>query len=263
MLVATKVFYPTGPAPNDGGLSRAHIVRACEDSLRRLAVDTIDLYQTHRPDFDTPLDETLRAFDDLARAGKVRYMGSTTAPAWHLVRVADDQPAAWVHFHRQRAVPYNLLDRPHRERTCPACLRHGLALPTWSPLAMGMLAGRYRDADAPPADSRIVLRGGLYAERVHPARGGRGQPVRRAGPRGRHDPAQLALAWVKEQPGVTAPLIGPRTLAQVQNMLPVLDMTLGEELRAQCDALAAPGSVTASFFNSAAMDEVADRLNLG
>jgi len=251
VLIATKVFYPTGPGPNDRGLSRAHIVRACEDSLRRLGVDAIDLYQTHRPDFDTPLDETLRAFDDLVRAGKVRYVGSTTAPAWHLVEsLMTSLQHGFVSIASEQS-PYNLLERRIENELIPACRHHGLAILTWSPLAMGMLAGRYQDADAPPEDSRTVLRGGIYAERVT-ARGVQvgNQFAALARAAGR-EPAQLAVTWVKEQPGITAPIIGPRTLAQLRNMLPVLDMTLTDELRAACDALAAPGSVTASFFNSA------------
>jgi len=252
VLIATKVFYPTGPGPNDRGLSRAHIVRACEDSLRRLGVDAIDLYQSHRPDFDTALDETLRAFDDLVRAGKVRHVGSTTAPAWHLVEsLMTSLQHGFVSIASEQS-PYNLLDRRIENELVPACQRHGLAILTWSPLAMGMLAGRYPDAGAPPPDSRTILRGGIYAERVTPrgvAVGNQFAAMARAAGR---EPAQLAVAWVKDQPGITAPIIGPRTLAQLQDMLPVLDMTLTEDLRARCDALAAPGSVTASFFNSAA-----------
>lgn len=252
VLIATKVFYPTGPGPNDRGLSRAHIVRACEDSLRRLGVDAIDLYQTHRPDPDTPLDETLRAFDDLVRAGKVRYVGSTTAPAWQLVEsLMTSLQHGFVSIASEQS-PYNLLDRRIENELIPACRQHGLAVLTWSPLAMGMLAGRYADFEAPPPDSRTVLRGGIYAERVT-ARGVElgnrfAALAREAG----HDPAQLAVAWVKDQPGITAPIIGPRTLAQLQNLLPVLDLTLSDDLRARCDELSAPGSVTASFFNSAA-----------
>jgi len=251
MLIATKVFYPTGPGPNDRGLSRAHIVRACEDSLRRLGVDTIDLYQSHRPDFDTALDETLRAFDELVRAGKVRYVGSTTAPAWHLVESLHTSLRHGFTSIVSEQSPYNLLERRIENELIPACQRHGLAILTWSPLAMGMLAGRYQDAGAPPRDSRTILRGGLYAERVTPRGVEVGNQFAALARAAGHDPAQLAVAWVKEQPGITAPIIGPRTLAQLRNLLPVLDMPLTDELRAQCDALAAPGSVTTSFFNSA------------
>lgn len=251
VLIATKVFYPTGPGPNDRGLSRAHIVRACESSLKRLGIDAIDLYQTHRPDPDTPLDETLRAFDDLVTQGKVRYIGSSTAPAWLVVEsVLTSLRHNFVRIISEQS-PYNLLDRRIENELVPACQRHGLAILTWSPLAMGMLAGRYASASEPPADSRTTLRGGIYAERVT-ARGVElGNRIAGLAREAGYDPARFAVAWVKDQPGITAPIIGPRTLAQLENMLPVLDLSLPVALREACDALSPPGSVTASFFNSA------------
>ena len=251
MLIATKVFYPTGPGMNERGLSRMHIMSACEASLSRLGLDCIDLYQTHRPDMGVGLDETLRALDDLVGQGKVRYIGTSTEPAWHLVEsLLTSQQHRLVQVISEQS-PYNLLDRRIENELVPACIMHEIALITWSPLAMGMLAGRYSSADAPPADSRIVLRGGVYAERVTQ----RGVEVgnqfaviaRDAG----FDPAQLAVLWVMNQPGITAPLIGPRTLAQMQAMIPVLDLAFPKELSARCDTLVPPGSVVASFFNSA------------
>ena len=252
VILATKVHYPTGPGVNDRGNSRLHIMRACEDSLRQLQTDTIDLYQTHRPDLEVPLDETLRALDDLVRQGKVRYIGSSTAPAWHVVEaLMTSEIKNHVKFVSEQS-PYNLLDRRIENEMVPVCQRHGLGLLTWSPLAMGMLAGRYASADVPPSDSRATLRGGIYAERIT-QRGVEigNQFAALAREYGLH-PAQAAVLWVKDQPGVTAPLIGPRTLAQLQHLLPVLDMTLPEAFRRRCDELVPPGSVVASFFNSAA-----------
>jgi aryl-alcohol dehydrogenase-like predicted oxidoreductase len=250
-VIASKFHYPTGPGPNDRGNSRRHIVQACEVSLRRLQTDYIDLYQCHRPDFETPLDETLRALDDLVTAGKVRYIGSSTAPAWYVLEaLLTSEAKGYVRFISEQS-PYNLLDRRIENELIPMCQRHGVGVITWSPLAMGMLAGRYTQANAPPADSRAVLRGGIYAERITP----RGVEI------GNHfaalarehgvDPAQLAVLWVKDQPGITAPIIGPRTVAQLQHLLPVLEMQLSDEVRAACDQLVLPGSVIASFFNTA------------
>ena len=251
VILATKAHYPTGPGPNDRGNSRLHLMRACEDSLRRLQTDTIDLYQLHRPAFDIPMDETLGALTDLVRQGKVRYIGSSTAPAWKvmealmvselkgLVRFVSEQP------------PYNLLDRRIENELVPMCQAHGLAILPWTPLAMGVLAGRYSDAAAFPADSRASLRGGIYAQRVT-ARGieiGK-QFVQLANERGM-SPAQLAVLWVKDQPGITAPLIGPRTVEQLEHFLPVLEMQLDESIRLACDELVPPGSVAADFHNSA------------
>jgi aryl-alcohol dehydrogenase-like predicted oxidoreductase len=251
VMIATKVFYPTGPGVNDRGLSRTHIMRACEASLQRLGVDAIDLYQTHRPDLAIPHEETLRALDDLVTQGKIRYIGSSTAPAWHLVEsLMTSQRDRFVSLVSEQS-PYNLLDRRIENELIPVCQRYDMAVFTWSPLAMGMLAGRYSTADAPPADSRISLRGGIYAERVTGRGVELGNRIAALAREASYEPAQFATAWVKDQPGVTAPIIGPRTLAQLKNMLPVLEMSLSQELRDQCDALSTPGSVTASFFNSA------------
>ena len=251
VILATKVHYPTGPGVNDRGNSRRHIMQACEASLLRLQTDYIDLYQTHRPALDVPLDETLRAFDDLVTQGKVRYIGSSTAPAWHVMEaLMTSEIKRYVKFVSEQS-PYNLLDRRIENEMLPMCQAHGLSVLTWSPLAMGMLAGRYSATDVPAADSRAMLRGGIYAERIT-ARGVLlgNQFVALAQARG-IDPAQLAVLWVKDQPGVTAPIIGPRTLAQLQNLLPVLELNLSDEIRTACDVLVAPGSVVASFFNSA------------
>ncbi len=251
VIVATKVHYPTGPDVNARGNSRRHMMLACEASLQRLQIDCIDLYQTHRPALDIPLDETLRAFDDLVTQGKVRYIGSSTAPAWHVLEgLMTSEMKRYVKFVSEQS-PYNLLDRRIENELVPMCQAHGMALLTWSPLAMGMLAGRYAVDSIPPTDSRAVLRGGIYAERVT-ARGVAvgNQFVGLAHEHGM-DPAQLAVLWAKNQPGITAPIIGPRTLAQLQHLLPVLEMTLTSALRAACDALVTPGSVVASFFNSA------------
>lgn len=251
ILLATKAYYPTSADPNDRGGSRYHLMRACEASLRRLQTDVIDLYQLHRPDFETPLEETLRALDDLVRQGKVRYIGSSTAPAWRILE------ALWVSDVRNLAAfvceqsPYNLLDRRIENELIPMAQRHGLGLITWSPLAMGMLAGRYAAAETPPQNSRAVLRGGIYAERVTAAGVEVGNRFAALAREHGLEPAQLAVLWVMEQPGISAPIVGPRTLAQLQGLLPVLEMRLDETLRAQCDALAPPGGVVASFFNSA------------
>lgn len=251
VILTSKCYYPTSANPNDRGNSRYHIMRACEASLRRLQTDVIDLYQLHRPDFDVPLEETLRALDDLVRQGKVRYIGSSTAPAWHIMEaLMVSELRGCVRFVSEQS-PYNLLDRRIENELLPMVRHQGLGLITWSPLAMGMLAGRYPSGEKVPADSRAHLRGGIYAERVT----ARGVEVgnRFAALARTHgiEPAQLAVLWIKEQPGVTAPIIGPRTLAQLQTLLPVLEMSLTDELRAACDAISPPGGAIASFFNSA------------
>ena len=250
-VIATKVHYPTGAGPNERGNSRLHIMRACEESLRRLGTDYIDLYQTHRPDMEIPLDETLGALDDLVRQGKVRYIGSSTAPAWHLVEaIMCSEQKGLARFVSEQS-PYNLLDRRIENELVPVCQRHGLGILCWSPMAMGILAGRYGSADRPPGDSRAAKRGGIYAERVTAQAVDVGNAFVKLASDAGMSAAQLAITWVKEQPGITAALIGPRTLEQLSTLLPVLDLTLSDELRTACDALVPPGSAVANFFNSA------------
>jgi len=251
VLIATKAHYPVGPGPNDRGNSRLHLMRACEDSLRRLGTDYIDLYQLHRPVFDIPIDETLGALTDLVRQGKVRYIGTTTTPAWKVMEgVLVSELKGYARFVSEQP-PYNLLDRRIENELVPMCQAYGLAILPWTPLAMGVLAGRYADAETYPSGSRASLRGGIYAERVT-ARGIEvgNQFVALAKEHG-VSPAQLAVLWVKDQPGVTAPLIGPRTLEQLEQFLPVMDMELDEQMRLACDELVPPGSVVANFHNSA------------
>jgi aryl-alcohol dehydrogenase-like predicted oxidoreductase len=251
VVLATKAYYPTGPGPNERGNSRLHLYAAVEASLRRLRTDYIDLYQLHRPDPEVPIEETLGALSDLVRAGKIRYIGCSTHPAWRVMEaLAVSRQSGYARFVSEQP-PYNLLDRRIENELVPLAQAYDLALLPWSPLAQGLLAGRYTAAAAPPADSRAADRGGIYAERVT-ERGIRvgaafAELARNAG----HDPAQLALRWVIDQPGITAPLFGPRSVEQLRAMLPVLTFTLSDELRAACDRLVAPGSAVVNFHNTA------------
>lgn len=251
VLVATKAHYPTGPGPNDRGNSRLHLIRACEDSLRRLQTDHIDLYQLHRPAFDIPLDETLSALTDLVRQGKVRYIGSSTAPAWKVLEgILVSELKGYVRFVSEQP-PYNLLDRRIENELIPMAQAYNLAILPWSPLAMGMLAGRYADENIRPEGSRASLRGGIYAERVSPRAVQMGNRFVRLAREAGYSPAQLAILWAKDQPSITAPIIGPKSVEQLEHLLPVLDMQLPEDIRAACDALVPPGSAVANFHNSA------------
>jgi len=251
VIIATKVHYPTGPGPNDRGNSRLHILRACDDSLRRLQTDYIDLYQTHRPAFDIPIDETLGALMDLVRQGKVRYIGSSTAPAWKVMEaILVSEMKGYSRFITEQP-PYNLLDRRIENELVPMCHEYGLGLIPWSPMAMGMLAGRYPDDQPYPKDSRAALRLGIYAERVTPSAVKVGNKFARMAKKRGMSPAQLAVLWVKDQPGITAPIIGPRTVEQLEQMIPVMDMQLEESIRKMCDELVPPGSAVANFHNSA------------
>ncbi|MEY4531324.1 MAG: hypothetical protein RLZZ156_2045 [Deinococcota bacterium] len=245
-MIATKVHYPTGTGANDCGNSRKHILKACEDSLKRLGTEYIDLYQLHRLD-ETPLEETLSALNDLVQRGWVRYIGCSTAPTWRILEgIHLAQNKNWVQFVSEQP-PYNLLDRRIENELLPMAQKYNLAILPWSPLAMGMLAGRYQN---PSADSRAVLRGGIYADRVNQKSVAIGNQFVALAREYGYDPVQLAVLWVKDQAGVTAPIIGPRTIEQLQNYLPVLEMNLSDELRVACNALVPTGSAVANFLNS-------------
>ncbi len=185
IVLATKVHYPTGPGPNDRSNSRRHIIQACEDSLRRLQSDRIDLYQLHRPSPEVPIEETLYALDTLVRDGKVLYIGTTTHPAWQLMEalhVSDLQ--GWARFVSDQP-PYNLLDRRIENELVPLCLKHGLGLIPWAPIASGLLAGRYQDPAHFPNDSR----GSAWRHLCRTRHGARGRSQHRfccLGPRRRH-----------------------------------------------------------------------------
>jgi len=252
VFLATKAHGKMGDGPNDEGNSRLHLLKACEDSLRRLNTDTIDLYQMHRPNPEIPIDETLGALTDLVRAGKVRYVGCSTHPAWMVMEaLAMSEHQGFARYVSEQP-PYNLLDRRIENELVPLALRYTFALIPWAPLAQGLLAGRYSSSQPHPADSRAGRQpGGIYAQRVTPRGIETGEKFAALAREQGKTPGQLALTWCKDQPGITAPIVGPRTLEQLQDLLPVLDMTLSEAERAACDALNPPGGVIVNFHNTA------------
>ncbi|MBW8638704.1 aldo/keto reductase [Hoeflea sp. WL0058] len=251
VVLATKVHYPVGEGPNDSGNSRYHIIRECERSLVRMKIDHIDLLQLHRPDFNIPADETFRALDDLVTAGKVRYVGTSSFPAWKVMEaVALTDQRGWVRPIVEQP-PYNLLDRRVENELVPLCLAYGLSLIPYAPLAQGVLAGRYTSKADLPEDSRAVTRGGVYSDRITDRGIAVGVEVARLAAEAGVSAGQLAMAWVRDQPAVAAPLFGPRTMDQLDQMLPVLDLTFPRELIPAFDALVPPGSAVTNFHNGA------------
>ena len=252
VVLATKAHNRTGPGPNDLGNSRLHLLRACEDSLRRLGTDYIDLYQMHRASPEIPIDETLGALTDLVRAGKVRYIGCSTHPAWMVMEALAASGRLGLARYVSEQPPYNLLDRRIENELVPLAQRYDLAILPWAPLAQGVLAGRYDLGADLPADSRAArLPGSIYSQRVTPRGVEAGHRLAALAREHGKTPGQLALAWCKDQPGITAPIAGPRTEAQLAELLPVLDMALSAEERAACDRINPPGSVVANFHNTA------------
>ena len=252
VILATKVHGKMGEGINDQGNSRLHILKACEDSLRRLNTEYIDLYQIHRPNPEIPVDETLRALTDLVQAGKIRYIGCSTHPAWMVMEaLAISEHYGYARYISEQP-PYNLLDRRIENELVPLALRYNLSLIPWAPLAQGVLAGRYTTGTPHPSDSRAARQpGSIYAERVSQAGVEAGTRFAELARQFGKTPGQLALTWCKDQPGITAPIVGPRTLEQLASLLPVLEMALSQEERAACDTINPPGSVITNFHNTA------------
>jgi len=227
IVLATKVRGRMGDGPNDEGLSRVHIMRAVEESLGRLQTDVIDLYQLHAPDPSTPIDETLRALDDLVHQGKVRYIGCSNFKAWQLMQALWTSDLHGLTTFSSLQPHYNLLHRGEYEAELQAvCLEYGLGVIPYSPLAGGFLTGKYERGQAPPAGSRGAgssrMAGYMDDDRnwkVLETMGG----IAKA-----HDASlsQVALAWVMRQPGITSPIIGPRSVDQLQDNLAAADLEL-------------------------------------
>ena len=228
VVIATKAFWPMGKGPNDRGLSRKHLMHAVDASLRRLDVDYIDVYQIHRFDPDTPIEETLSALHDIVRSGKARYLGESSMSSWQFAKmlyVADRH--GWTRFVSMQN-HYNLVYREEEREMLPLCLEEGIGVIPWSPLARGFLAGNRRkagfgdttraktddftqelyfaDADFVVADRVVELAGRLGVK-----------------------PAQVALAWILAQRGVTAPITGASTLSQLDDAVDALQVRLSEE----------------------------------
>ena len=251
VLLATKVGIPRRAAPPDTWHRREHIVASCDQSLRSLRTDRIDLYQLHRSSMLVPQDETLAALDELVLAGKVRWVGASSFPAWMVMEALGIAASTGAPAFVSEQPPYNLLDRRIENELVPLCTRYGLALLPWSPLGGGILAGRYDSTVDVPADSRAARRPqtrGRITDAALAVATGLAELARERG----LTTSQLALLWAKDQPGITAPIVGPRTMAQLDDALGVLERDLDDDARVACDALVHPGNAVADFFNTVA-----------
>ncbi|HZG69335.1 MAG TPA: aldo/keto reductase, partial [Herpetosiphonaceae bacterium] len=231
---------------------RWHIIAQCEASLRRLQTDYIDLYQIHRPDSTIPIDETLRALDDLIRDGKVRYIGTSTYAAWQVVESLVVSKELGLNRFICEQPPYNLLDRRIERELLPMARTYGIGTIPWSPLAGGLLTGKYNRNQPPPAESRF---GDLenaphlqrrWQERLFDVTEGVAPLAEAKG----CSMSQLALAWCMQQPGVTSPIIGPRTMDQLEDNLGALEVTIDDNDRTTIDALVPPGTMVSPFYEA-------------
>lgn len=237
LVIATKVRMKMGDGPNMVGLSRKHIVQGCEASLRRLGVETIDLYQLHRADATTPIEETLGALEHLVHQGKVRYIGASTMYAWQLMKMLSvSERRGWARFVSMQP-HYNLVYREEEREMLPLCADQGLGVMPWSPLARGMLTGkRKRGEHSTTARDAgdAVLAGQLYdqdsdwdvVDATVTVAKARGVP-----------PAQVALAWLLSRPLVTSPIVGATSIAHLEDAAKAVELQLSGE---ECAALEKP-----------------------
>ncbi len=234
LVIATKCWFDAGPAATARGLSRKHIVESCENSLKRLGLDYIDLYQFHGPDPYTPIEESLRAADDLIRAGKIRYLGVSNFYAWQIAKM--NGVAALKNFEPAVSAQhlYNLVRRDIEREILPACDDQGLGMICWSPLAAGMLTGKYRDQAAPDAQSRIGIQAAIALPRYwfDDALKMIDMVVEVAAQLGR-TPSQVALSWLLGDSRVTSAIIGARRVDQVAENLGAGDFDLPIDIRQQ------------------------------
>jgi len=234
VVIATKVYFPMGSAPNAKGLSRKHIFDAIDASLRRLGVDHVDLYQIHRWDSETPIEETLEALHDLVRAGKVRYLGASSMFAWQFAKalyLADLH--GWTRFVSMQN-HYNLVYREEEREMLPLCREEGIGVNPWSPLARGFLAGnRPRGTEGETRRAR----GDTYSHQLYRQPEDHDVADRTAAVAERRGvkPAQIALAWLLHQPGVTAPIVGASKMEHLEDAVSALEVKLSEEERRELE----------------------------
>ena len=233
LVLATKLYNPMSQDPNDRGLSRKHIFEAVDGSLKRLGTDYIDLYQLHRFDYETPLEETLDALNDVVRAGKVRYLGASSMHAWQFMKALGMQRAnGWAPFVSMQP-HYNLMYREEEREMLPLCLSEGIGVIPWSPLARGRLAAR---TDSDTTRSQTDKTAGALYDRSKAQDDAVVAALRAVAERHGRPPAQIAYAWVASRPAITAPIVGISKLHQFDDALAALDVRLSAEDVAELEA---------------------------
>ena len=234
VVLATKVFYPLTDDPNARGLSRKHLMTAVDDSLRRLGTDYIDLYQIHRWDPHTPIEETLIALHDIVKAGKVRYIGASSMMSWQFAKALHLADRHGLTRFVSMQNHYNLVYREEEREMLPLCREEGIGVIPWSPLARGFLAGNRRsatDADTERGRTDTFGHNLYYAPEDFTVADRVAEVAREKGVK----PAQVALAWVLRQPGVTAPIVGASKMHQLDEAVAALGITLTDEEAARLE----------------------------
>jgi aryl-alcohol dehydrogenase-like predicted oxidoreductase len=249
VILATKAHFPMGDDPNAQGNSRRHVLDQCAASLHRLQTDYIDLYQLHSVSPEIPIDETLRALDDLIRRGWIRYIGTSGFAAWQIMEALWASKEYGLNRFISEQAPYNLLDRRIERELAPMARTYGIAILTWSPLAGGFLAGKYRRGEPVPAESRFeVFWRGWWREHLTDVAFDITEQIERHSKEKDCTPTQLALAWYLRRPGITSIIIGPRTRAHLEDNLGALNVSMTEEDIERINALAPPGLVAVPYY---------------
>ena len=250
IVLATKVhFRMDDDDPNAQGNSRRHIIEQCEASLKRLQTDYIDLYQIHRPSAEVPIDETLRALDDLIQAGKVRYIGSSTFAAWQIMESLWVSKELGLNRFICEQPPYHLLDRRIERELVPMAQTYGLALIPWSPMAGGFLTGKYQRNQEHPSDARYTdtnQKSDLFSDAAYDLLE---TVIAIANEKG-CTPSQLALAWCAQQPGITSPIVGIRTMEQLEQNLGAIEVKITDQDRIRIDETSFPGRVIVPYYQA-------------
>jgi len=257
ILVATKVRMAMGDGANDAGLSRQHLIEGCEASLRRLGIDHIDLYQVHEWDGQTPVEETLEALDLLVRSGKVRYVGCSNFSGWQLAKSIGIAERRGLPRYASQQIHYSLQARDAEYELVPAGLDLGVGIMVWSPLAGGLLSGKYRRGQDPPAGSRHLTDWGEPPVRDTDQLYDIVDALVEIGEDRGVSAAQVALAWLLGRPGVATIVVGARTGEQLADNLAAADITLTDDERASLDEVSAPPLIYPHWHQA---DTAADRL---
>jgi len=251
IVLATKVHGPMGDDVNNARTSRRHIIEGCEKSLKRLKTDYIDLYQLHRPRPEIAIDETLRALDDLIRAGKVRYIGTSTFAAWQVVESLWASKEYGLNRFVCEQPPYNILDRRIERELLPMCQTYGIGTIPWSPIAGGLLTGKYRQGQDKPEGARFTVNNsGPNARRYNDASLAAVEKLLAYCDERGVQVSQFGLAWCLQQPGVTSPIIGPRTMEQLEDNLGALELEITAADRDFVDSVVAPGEFVAPYYQA-------------
>ncbi|MFL6521471.1 MAG: aldo/keto reductase [Chthoniobacterales bacterium] len=233
LVIATKVFYPMGEGPDERGLSRKHIMAAIDASLRRLGIDCVDLYQIHRFDAETPIEETLEALHDVVRAGKARYLGASSMPAWQFAKLLYTADAnGWTRFVTMQN-HYNLMYREEEREMIPFCLDQGIGILPWSPLARGLLAGKRRPKTVRAETDTYGHQ--LYGEQIKEADERVIERLEELAAISGVAPARMALAWLLHRSGVAAPIVGASKSSHIEEAVAALDVRLDSETIARLE----------------------------